>query len=61
MASRSVKTDLAIFGRAAVTTIGAASFFQRTTILQVTTNALRVLDPGMFLDIFSATVFGDGL
>jgi hypothetical protein len=47
MASRSVKTDVAIFGRAAVTTIGAASFFQRTAILQVTTNALRILETGM--------------
>ncbi|GJJ10703.1 hypothetical protein Clacol_004930 [Clathrus columnatus] len=44
MASRSPKSDLVIFGRATVTTIGAASFFQRTAILQVTTNALRVLE-----------------
>ncbi|KAF8520929.1 CPSF A subunit region-domain-containing protein [Hysterangium stoloniferum] len=44
MASRSPKSDVVIFGRATVTTIGAASFFQRTAILQVTTNAIRVLE-----------------
>lgn len=46
MASRSPKSDIVIFGRVTVTTIGAASFFQRTAILQVTTNALRVLETG---------------
>ncbi|KIJ27344.1 hypothetical protein M422DRAFT_271488 [Sphaerobolus stellatus SS14] len=46
MASTSAKKDMVIFGRATVTTVGAASFFQRTAILQVTTNALRVLEAG---------------
>lgn len=34
------------------TTIGAAPFFQRTAILHVMTNSIKVLEPGMLLDAF---------
>jgi len=44
-----MKTDIGITTRIPGTTIGAAPFFQRTAILHVMTNALRVLEPGMVL------------
>jgi hypothetical protein len=47
IATRTAKTDVAIPTRIPGTTIGAAPFFQRTTILHVMTNAIRVLEPGM--------------
>lgn len=45
IATRTTKTDIAITTRIPGTTIGAAPFFQRTAILHVMTNALRVLEP----------------
>ncbi|KAG6833062.1 hypothetical protein H0H87_011806 [Tephrocybe sp. NHM501043] len=47
IATRAAKTDISITTRIQGTTIGAASFFQRTAILHVVTNAIRVLEPGM--------------
>ena len=38
--------DVTITTRIPGTTIGAAPFFQRTAILHVLTNAIRVLEPG---------------
>jgi len=46
IATRTAKTDVAIPTRIPGTTIGAAPFFQRTTILHVMTNAIRVLESG---------------
>lgn len=46
IASRSTKNDLAITTRLAVTTIGAGPFFQRTAIVHVITDAIRILEPG---------------
>lgn len=46
IATRTTKSDLTIPTRIPGTTIGAAPFFQRTTILHVMTNAIRVLEPG---------------
>ncbi|KAF8156589.1 CPSF A subunit region-domain-containing protein [Crassisporium funariophilum] len=45
IAMRAAKNDIAITTRIPGTTIGAAAFFQRTAILHVMTNAIRVLDP----------------
>ncbi|KAH7882293.1 CPSF A subunit region-domain-containing protein [Phlebopus sp. FC_14] len=45
IATRAAKTDLAIPTRIPGTTIGAGPFFQRTAILHVMTNAIRVLEP----------------
>lgn len=46
MATRSLKsTDIAISTHIQGTTIGAGPFFQKTAILHVLTNAIRVLDP----------------
>ncbi|OJA10745.1 hypothetical protein AZE42_07268 [Rhizopogon vesiculosus] len=45
IATRATKADIAIPTRIPGTTIGAAPFFQRTTILHVMTNAIRVLEP----------------
>ncbi|KAG6864394.1 hypothetical protein C0991_009920 [Blastosporella zonata] len=45
IATRTAKTDIAITTRIQGTTIGAAPFFQRTAILHVVTNAIRVLEP----------------
>jgi cleavage and polyadenylation specificity factor subunit 1 len=47
IASRSSKHDIAITTRIPGTTVGAAAFFQRTAILHVMTNSIRVLEPGM--------------
>jgi cleavage and polyadenylation specificity factor subunit 1 len=47
IAARTTKTDIAITTRIPGTTVGAAAFFQKTAILHVMTNALRVLEPGM--------------
>ncbi|GLB39375.1 putative CPSF A subunit region [Lyophyllum shimeji] len=44
IATRTTKTDIAITTRIPGTTIGAAPFFQRTAILHVMTNAIRVLE-----------------
>lgn len=49
IATKSNKNDISITTRIPGTTIGAAPFFQRTAILHVMTNAIRVLEPGMFL------------
>jgi hypothetical protein len=40
------KNDIAIITRIPGTTIGAGPFFQRTAILHVMTNAIRVLESG---------------
>ncbi|KAF5351191.1 hypothetical protein D9756_008185 [Leucocoprinus leucothites] len=45
IAVRSMNRDISIKTRTPGLTIGAASFFQRTAILHVMTNAIRVLDP----------------
>ncbi|KAG6812354.1 hypothetical protein H0H92_003254 [Tricholoma furcatifolium] len=45
IATRAAKTDVSISTRIQGTTIGAAAFFQRTAILHVMTNAIRVLEP----------------
>ncbi|KAG1848301.1 CPSF A subunit region-domain-containing protein [Suillus subalutaceus] len=45
IATRTTKTDVSIPTRIPGTTISAAPFFQRTTILHVMTNAIRVLEP----------------
>ncbi|KAJ7628553.1 CPSF A subunit region-domain-containing protein [Roridomyces roridus] len=45
LAHRSTKNDLSISVRIPVTTIGAGPFFQGGAILQVTTNAIRILEP----------------
>ncbi|KAF8555471.1 hypothetical protein OG21DRAFT_1496241 [Imleria badia] len=45
IATRAAKTDLAIPTRIPGTTVGAGPFFQRTAILHVMTNAIRVLEP----------------
>ncbi|KAF8837869.1 hypothetical protein BDN67DRAFT_972360 [Paxillus ammoniavirescens] len=45
IATRAAKTDLAISTRIPGTTVGAGAFFQRTAILHVMTNAIRVLEP----------------
>ncbi|KAF9008327.1 CPSF A subunit region-domain-containing protein [Cyathus striatus] len=45
--SNNQKADIAITTRITVTTIGAAPFFQRTAILHVMTNAIRVLEPAI--------------
>ncbi|KAF8056614.1 CPSF A subunit region-domain-containing protein [Lyophyllum atratum] len=44
IATRSNKTEIVISTRIPGTTIGAAPFFQRTAILHVMTNAIRVLE-----------------
>ncbi|KAI5121116.1 hypothetical protein M0805_002789 [Coniferiporia weirii] len=44
-ASRTSRNDIAITTRRTETTIGAGSFFQRTAILHVTTDLIRVLEP----------------
>ncbi|KDQ53751.1 hypothetical protein JAAARDRAFT_136615 [Jaapia argillacea MUCL 33604] len=46
IANRSTKADITITTRIPGTTIGAAPFFQRTAILHVMTNSIRVLEPG---------------
>ncbi|EGO29249.1 hypothetical protein SERLADRAFT_445076 [Serpula lacrymans var. lacrymans S7.9] len=46
IATRTSKSDIAIPTRIPGTTIGAGSFFQRTAILHVMTNAIRVLESG---------------
>ncbi|KII91367.1 hypothetical protein PLICRDRAFT_696440 [Plicaturopsis crispa FD-325 SS-3] len=45
LANRSAKNDIAITTRIPGTTIGAGPFFQRTAILHVLTNAIRLLEP----------------
>ncbi|KAH0834713.1 CPSF A subunit region-domain-containing protein [Lanmaoa asiatica] len=45
IATRAAKTDLAISTRIPGTTVSAGPFFQRTAILHVMTNAIRVLEP----------------
>ncbi|KAI9568018.1 CPSF A subunit region-domain-containing protein [Boletus coccyginus] len=45
IATRTAKTDLAIPTRIPGTTVGAGPFFQRTAVLHVMTNAIRVLEP----------------
>ncbi|KAG6899927.1 hypothetical protein C0993_005229 [Termitomyces sp. T159_Od127] len=45
IATRAAKADVSITTRIQGTTIGAAPFFQRTAILHVVTNAIRVLEP----------------
>ncbi|KAJ7164986.1 CPSF A subunit region-domain-containing protein [Mycena filopes] len=45
LAHRGPKNDITISVRIPGTTIGAGSFFQRTAILHVTTNSIRVLEP----------------
>ncbi|KAL5476911.1 CFT1 [Sanghuangporus weigelae] len=44
-AARSSRNDITITTRRTETTIGAAPFFQRTAILHVTTDLIRVLEP----------------
>jgi cleavage and polyadenylation specificity factor subunit 1 len=46
LAHRGPKTDITISVRIPGTTIGAGSFMKNTAILHVTTNAIRVLEPG---------------
>lgn len=41
------RADLTITMRIPGTTVGAAPFFQRTAILHVMTNSIRVLEPGL--------------
>ncbi|KAG5641144.1 hypothetical protein DXG03_005895 [Asterophora parasitica] len=55
IATRTTKTDIAITTRIPGTTIGAAPFFQRTAILHVMTNAIRILDAGALLVNFRQT------
>ena len=53
------KNDISIITRIPGTTIGAGPFFQRTAILHVMTNAIRVLEPGatsLFFDGGTATL-----
>ncbi|KAJ7757023.1 CPSF A subunit region-domain-containing protein [Mycena metata] len=45
LAHRGPKNDITISDRIPGTTIGAGPFFQRTAILHVTTNSIRVLEP----------------
>ncbi|KAK0240309.1 CPSF A subunit region-domain-containing protein [Armillaria nabsnona] len=45
IATRSVKSDISVTTRIPGTTVGAGTFFQRTAILHVMTNAIRVLEP----------------
>ncbi|CAA7257397.1 unnamed protein product [Cyclocybe aegerita] len=45
IATKAAKGDVSITTRIPGTTIGAAPFFQRTAILHVMTNAIRVLEP----------------
>ncbi|KAJ8701115.1 mRNA cleavage and polyadenylation factor subunit [Pleurotus ostreatus] len=45
IAVRSAKTDVAVTTRIAGTTVGAAPFFQRTAVLHVMSNSIRVLEP----------------
>lgn len=45
IAKRSTKGDVTVTTRIPDTTIGCGPFFQRTAILQVMTNAIRVLEP----------------
>ncbi|KAF7366615.1 Protein CFT1 [Mycena sanguinolenta] len=45
LATRGSKGDVSISVRIPGTTIGAGSFFQKSAILHVTTNAIRVLEP----------------
>ena len=49
IAVRSAKTDVAVTTRIAGTTVGAAPFFQRTAVLHVMSNSIRVLEPGACL------------
>ncbi|EJD05583.1 cleavage factor protein [Fomitiporia mediterranea MF3/22] len=44
-AAKSSRNDIAITARRTETTIGAAPFFQRTAIIHVTTDLIRVLEP----------------
>lgn len=44
---RSTKSEISVTTRISGITIGASAFFQRTAILHVMTNAIRVLEPGM--------------
>jgi cleavage and polyadenylation specificity factor subunit 1 len=46
IAKRSAKGDVTVTTRIPDTTIGCGPFFQRTAILQVMTNAIRVLEAG---------------
>ena len=48
------KNDISITTRIPGTTIGAGPFFQRTAILHVMTNAIRVLEPGAALTFLSS-------
>ena len=51
---KGTKGEITITTRIPGTTIGAAPFFQRTAILHVMTNAIRVLEPGrMHPDLLS--------
>ncbi|KAG7452675.1 uncharacterized protein BT62DRAFT_989773 [Guyanagaster necrorhizus] len=45
IAIASVKNDISFITRIPVTTVGAGTFFQRTALLHVMTNAIRVLEP----------------
>ncbi|KDR76540.1 hypothetical protein GALMADRAFT_246929 [Galerina marginata CBS 339.88] len=45
IATKMAKSEVSITTRIPGTTIGAAAFFQRTAILHVMTNAIRVLEP----------------
>ncbi|KAF4616622.1 hypothetical protein D9613_008890 [Agrocybe pediades] len=45
IATRATKADITVTTRIPGTTIGAAPFFQRTAILHVMTNAIRILEP----------------
>lgn len=50
IATRGIKNEIiSIMTRIPGTTIGAAPFFQRTAILHVMTNAIRILEPGLFV------------
>ncbi|KAG9311848.1 CPSF A subunit region-domain-containing protein [Chiua virens] len=52
IATRTAKADLAIPTRIPGTTVGAGPFFQRTAVLHVMTNAIRVLEPDGICDPF---------
>ena len=49
------KNDISIITRIPGTTIGAGPFFQRTAILHVMTNAIRVLEPGATKTFFKSS------
>lgn len=53
IATRGTKGEVTITTRIPGATIGAGPFFQRTTILHVMTNAIRVLEPGPVIVVYA--------